>query len=97
MHTLGPWKAEPSENVPGFWRVGPADGDVVYVTLRPESVGANARLIAAAPDLLRALRQVVELFGMRDPHDDEDGLLPAHRQLPEIAAALAAIAKAEAA
>jgi hypothetical protein len=60
-HTPGPWTLEisdvPQTNKP-FCGICGADGaGIVYATLRaPGELIANARLIAAAPDLLAALR-----------------------------------------
>ena len=55
---------------------------------------ANARLIAAAPDLLAALRELLQLS---DNWGDEirDGALTLHVAVDAVDAALAAIAKAE--
>jgi hypothetical protein len=60
-HTPGPWTLEisdvPQTNKP-FCGICGADGaGIVYATLRaPGELIANARLIAAAPDLLAALQ-----------------------------------------
>jgi len=57
-HTKGPWRALESPAAPGFWHIEHTDadgkriGDVGYLTLNQSQVAANARLIAAAPDLL---------------------------------------------
>lgn len=79
-HTPGPWwvDADPGEGVEvhdGFGRTASVWGE-------EDTATANARLIAAAPDLLAALRRLVDYC---DNHSDYDS----------IGAACAAIAKAE--
>jgi hypothetical protein len=65
QHTPGPWHFDGQE----FNDVLEADGELVAVALhlrtrKPErslaEAAANARLIAAAPDLLEALRDLVD-------------------------------------
>lgn len=56
-HTPGPWRAEEFDCTTGFWAVTCDGGDIVYATLQSAHVAANARLIAAAPELLEAVRQ----------------------------------------
>ncbi|TFZ45654.1 hypothetical protein E5C33_09265 [Stenotrophomonas maltophilia] len=58
-HTPGPWTYSHGEH-PNFFYIDSPSGDVVYVTasLQPDHVEANARLIAAAPELLQALQLV---------------------------------------
>lgn len=60
-HTPGPWTHSKGERHDFFYIDSP-DGDVVYVTgsLQPDHVEANARLIAAAPELLEALTKKVQ-------------------------------------
>ena len=81
-HTPGPWKAFST------WVDG-ADGSTVAETGLPTTptrlAAANAELIAAAPDLLAALRGMLDVQSSRDPFKERE----AER------AALAAIAKAE--
>lgn len=60
QHTPGPWVAtnRPTFSGHDFWTVHSLQSrdDVVYVTLRcNDQLEANARLIAAAPELLEAL------------------------------------------
>jgi len=52
---------------------------------------ANARLIAAAPDLYTSLRELVDWCGQRDDRDD---LLPPEKQEAEIARAMRALINA---
>lgn len=87
-HTPGPWKvAKPRKSY--------RDGNMMYGIVGPECVSdyedwgfteANARLIAAAPELLEALRNLVEAA----THHQADARAA-------LAKARAAIAKAEAA
>ena len=70
QHTPGPWTAEP-------YRVGDSAYKIVYdadghwlaevfdVPNAPDTAAADARLIAAAPELLEALRNLVGLAEMR--------------------------------
>ena len=61
-HTPGPWRVEyetdisGTENDPENGCVGPVDVAHVYMRTVPGRHEANARLIAAAPDMLQALR-----------------------------------------
>jgi len=91
-HTPGPWKRD--EN---FWLVGPNNHYVVRVGA---SSPADARLIAAAPDLLAALRVVagipIENFGKGDRPADILMAWDGHElKVSDVLAARAAIAKAE--
>lgn len=88
-HTPGPWShrngrifATDNENLTIANVAKAFDGDYNPV---------NGNLIAAAPDLLRALENVVFWHGRRL---EDEGLLPAAEQLSEIARAMDAIAKA---
>jgi hypothetical protein len=98
-HTPGPWEygvnpageysngvvVRPAGEFPhGLWI---ADCGSEYDAERHD----NARLIAAAPDLLEACREIVRWHGIRS---DSDELLHRDAQQPEIAAAMDAIAKA---
>lgn len=74
-HTPGPWEVEPSGNV-----VGKA-GHLIAVVTRDISVSsiqsvelseANARLIAAAPDLLETLTGLLENLDMDGPSTADD-------------------------
>lgn len=56
-HTPGPWKAEGSERTLASWVKG-ADGKRVCTMRESEQDWPNARLIAAAPDLLVALERI---------------------------------------
>lgn len=65
QHTPGPWHTDGSSV---YWR-SPSDGNnwliaqLVEPPVRPsDEVEANARLIAAAPDLLAGCQALIELF-----------------------------------
>ena len=66
QHTPGPWTHEGQgditgiENDPGNGCVGKVDVACVYLRTVPGRNESNARLIAAAPEMLRALRAIVE-------------------------------------
>jgi hypothetical protein len=54
-HTPGPWRIEHDHDITIY------SGDVPLVhTMGDEASEANARLIAATPDLLEALKDIVE-------------------------------------
>ena len=88
-HTPGPWTAFYSDNA-GQWYIDGADSVGGQFSIRRTAEGmtsaemkANARLIASAPELLEALRDMVRY---------ED--LPAADQQPAVERARAAISKA---
>jgi len=92
-HTPGPWVAASSPSSVVGWpicgKMGRIIGDVACLHARPGTdayaeVEANAHLIAAAPDLLAALKRCVVLAAAHPGGDD-----------PNVARANAAIAKAE--
>ena len=86
-HTPGPWKIEMRTRSGEFVRtthITGTDGSHL-ANVGPCSIDANARLIAAAPDLLAALEDIVYLA------DTSDFYLPRNW----LADARAAIAKAE--
>lgn len=107
-HTPGPWSLETVRTSSGFChKVGPFPGRreddkprhaCLYADYPSESnpadreLLANARLIAAAPELLEALESCVIWNGKRGP---DDNLLPIDRQSGEIAKAMRAVAKAK--
>ncbi len=98
-HTPGPWSFGPA--VPGakrcFYISGNHDAnnrevDIGTVQGGYYSCEANARLIAAAPDLLAALKDTLDFL---ERHSNRwDGVNGKHPQLV-VTAARAAIAKAE--
>ena len=61
-HTPGPWSycVEPMENGAPFGTVMGSNGEsIVYMTLDPDHILANARLIASAPELLEACEAMI--------------------------------------
>ena len=90
-HTPGPWTVDGNEIF------GPQDSGVIVARLPewgiladgPDPAAHNARLIAAAPDLLEALQYALERFECIPEHRDEIGLYRTGARL-----ARAAIAKA---
>lgn len=89
-HTPGPWSATKHDESCGYWHVdspGTAMGGVAtcYSTASG-STEANARLIAAAPDLLAALVAMLAT---------QEQTKPAIPKVAAMSMARAAIAKAE--
>lgn len=87
-HTPGPWVKDRHGQLrsPQGKQVGVWDAGIAWVQ-RDEESEANARLIAAAPDLLEALKQAVD----REEYGKEEG-----DEVPQwLLDARAAIAKAE--
>lgn len=93
-HTPGPWSAEPMEDGCSVaYRINDASGYEVAVTSGRDSDGeeaANARLIAAAPDMLAALKEARDLLA-----GDLTGVEWKRACHAFVAKADAAIAKAE--
>lgn len=99
--TPGPWRIEPA--VPGeasgthvfAANPGGSAGDFVTIADFVDNE-ANARLIAAAPELLAALKTLLSVLPDNWGDAIKDGVLPAFHLLAEdMDSALAAIAKAE--
>jgi hypothetical protein len=85
-HTPGPWTHD-FKLSNGFIPFGTVDSDrgaICFVTLQSEEVQANTRLIAAAPELLEALKSYIATMSPNSVEADEKWLI-----------AKAAIAKAE--
>lgn len=88
-HTPGPWK--PVESHTGDWYIAQANddgaiGEVYADAGGSEDAEANARLIAAAPELLEAAKEIVRTgLGDEAMHGD---------QREAVALIIAAIAKA---
>ena len=93
QHTPGPWIW--GDNFNGLYGAGPNNEVLNYASYEGMWLGyhkaqhANARLIAAAPDLLEALKACIPHLERDDHHTDA-----LSRERPHYAAARAAIAKA---
>ena len=99
-HTLGPWVlAGVSEGGFDIWSAAPdADGSYIICARNPiphraDQSEANARLIAAAPDLLAALVNCMDILGRAESNASGMGAEWDYVG-PRVAAARAAIAKA---
>jgi hypothetical protein len=96
-HTPGPWKIEDGRVIQGraFDQSYRNICDLVRGQT-PESADANARLIAAAPDLLAALQEALDFAEDREDVNDGDYGIPEANAHMRLAMMLrAAIAKAE--
>ena len=92
-HTPGPWAMEPSKDGRGYWIDSVSDGTICQV-MHDEKAEADARLISAAPDLLAALRMVMNVMPAEPPAAGR--LIGAERRhYDAIMAAKKAIRKAE--
>lgn len=100
-HTPGPWVAEPGGGK-GSWVKG-STGEWAALACgdTSESAEANARLIAAAPDMLKALRPFAEvdyeeLIGAPDDMPIEEALRKAGQPtVGDLRRAMDAVDKAE--
>ena len=103
-HTKGPWKLEEFDS---GWAIETATGDYYIADVLKSNDAnthetidaANARLIAAAPELLEALKQLqfeVSINHYSYEDDDDKNSSVTHRKLNEaLKKAMGAIAKAE--
>ena len=92
QHTLGPWISEPFNELTGEIEIigtetDPNDGQMVPAFVAATHSEANARLIAAAPDLLEALEVLLA--------SSQDGAAYAVNSLAAIQVEVAAILKAK--
>lgn len=73
-HTPGPWELYKHRGYFGIRRVGadPHEADIIdrFMDAAVVETEANAKLIAAAPDLAEALKEFLEKFG---PYEDWSG------------------------
>ncbi|WP_127812463.1 hypothetical protein [Bordetella avium] len=69
-HTPGPWKCQLAKSGSGRLQVSGPRGEQIAILWRSskETTEANARLIAAAPDLLEALEEAIDLAWIEDSH-----------------------------
>lgn len=98
-HTAGPWRAidnypNAHHSIPATVHVNSNQGWVEVAQLAGKNQSANARLIAAAPELLEALKLAITALDVNDKFGDA---IDARHSAEEDAhcAACAAIAKAE--
>jgi hypothetical protein len=64
-HTPGPWEANKYGSRAAHWQVDKTDSERVIASMtRGEDAEANARLIAAAPELLEALEGILFELGL---------------------------------
>jgi hypothetical protein len=69
QYTPGPWVTEPpsKQTCRACWTVWPTDGDHAFVTTITQGyrAEANTQLIAAAPELLEALENLLACVNVR--------------------------------
>lgn len=90
QHTPGPWKYGQESIDPEWWIVTLPGGLVVANVNAHANQEANARLIAAAPDLLEILQWITRCVSINGPVNTKAYIISDER----MAAAHAAIAKA---
>ena len=61
-HTPGPWATYINGGKDGW--IANAEGDLIACAVRGDNMAANARLIAATPDLLAALEALADCAGI---------------------------------
>lgn len=88
-HTAGPWNSEQPYREPGIYVAAPDTSIVARVYEQGGQGLANASLIAAAPDLLKACGPVVEWGQAHNPPDDPVVVIELTRQ--EFDAVLSAV------
>ena len=73
-HTGGPWRVGKHDETLGIYDMAENYRLATIEEWRGEHEGeseANARLIAAAPDMLDALREMLSMFGDHEQYDDD--------------------------
>jgi hypothetical protein len=73
-HTPGPWWACPPDTDSGNWEVEDGYGHTATVYGDDVPAAANARLMAAAPELLRLLREGSSVVSSLEADCDEAGI-----------------------
>ena len=68
-HTPGPWSIDPDDGGPWYCVREPGGGWIAQV---PEPDSADARLVAAAPEMLEALRAIVYRPRTSRPRKDDN-------------------------
>lgn len=82
-HTPAPWDIEYSAR--NYWYIEHAQGGETYTLTKLDCGAADARLMAASPDLLASLREIVAAI----ESDDADGYSPSGDWFREAKAAIA--------
>lgn len=84
-HTAGPWLATNEHHGPTVWRIESTSADYVnegwvIADFHGPDGEANARLSAAAPELLNLMRQLLRIT----PHRSLDTCAPLYRMMAEV-------------
>lgn len=79
--TPGPWAARPTASIGPQWEVYTEAGEntIAVIFFCYDNTAANARLIAAAPEMLAALRESLGTHG--DPCNANCSIVKRHRTL----------------
>lgn len=95
-HTPGNWIAAPRSSIVGRPIVSAPQGRSICNVTEHDDAEANARLIAAAPELLAALKGLIpDNVSLDNPNIRDRHVLAVDVEIGELRTAAAAIAKAE--
>ena len=85
-HTPGPWHITRNDFCVWITNAGKAQIAKAFrpAGMTPETCDANARLIAAAPDMAAALQAIVAILDGRQPKDPAGALMIAQSALASI-------------